>query len=44
VVLVRTLRRWTREAETAPASATLPPHATPEELERLQRELDRLPG
>ena len=44
VFLVRTLRRWTREAETAPATATLPPNATPEELERLRRELDRLPG
>jgi len=44
VFLVRTLRRWTREAETAPATASLPPNATPEELERLRRELDRLPG
>ncbi len=43
--LLRTLRRWTREAEgAAPAPAALPPNATPEELERLRRELDRLPG
>jgi len=43
--LVRTLRRWTRDAEAAaPASPTLPPNATPDELERLRRELDRLPG
>jgi cytochrome c-type biogenesis protein CcmH len=43
--LVRALRRWTREAEAAaPASAATPPNATPEELERLRRELDRLPG
>jgi cytochrome c-type biogenesis protein CcmH/NrfF len=41
--LVRTLRRWTREAETAaPAAAAAPPNATPKELERLRRELDRL--
>ena len=41
--LLRTLRRWTREA-AAPAAAAPPPNATPEELERLRRELDRLPG
>ena len=41
--LVRTLRRWTRDAETAaPATVATPPHGTPEELERLRRELDRL--
>ncbi|HEX9349440.1 MAG TPA: cytochrome c-type biogenesis protein CcmH [Gemmatimonadales bacterium] len=41
--LVRTLRRWTRDAEAAaPAGPTLPPTATPAELERLRRELDRL--
>jgi cytochrome c-type biogenesis protein CcmH/NrfF len=41
--LVRALRRWTREADAgAPASPTLPPNATPAELERLHRELDRL--
>jgi len=42
-LLVRALRRWTREADAgAPASPTLPPNATPAELERLHRELDRL--
>ncbi len=40
--LVRVLRRWTREAEAAAPAATLPPNATPAELERLRRELDRL--
>ncbi len=41
--LVRALRRWTREAESAaPATAAPPPAATPAELERLRRELDRL--
>jgi cytochrome c-type biogenesis protein CcmH/NrfF len=45
VFLVRTLRRWTRDAEAAaPASPTLPPNATPDELERLRRELDSLRG
>jgi cytochrome c-type biogenesis protein CcmH/NrfF len=45
VFLVRAIRRWTREAQAAaPAGATLPPDATPAELERLRRELDRLPG
>ena len=43
--LVRTLRRWTRAA----AAAGAPPpgagvDASPAELERLRRELDRLPG
>lgn len=42
--LLRTLRRWTREAAAAPATAAPPPDATPDELERLRRELDRLPG
>jgi cytochrome c-type biogenesis protein CcmH len=47
VILVLTLRRWTRQARAAapatPAtSATL--DASPAELERLQRELDRLRG
>jgi cytochrome c-type biogenesis protein CcmH/NrfF len=43
--LVRTLRRWTQDAErAAPANTATPPNATPEELERLRRELDRLPG
>ena len=40
--LVRTLRRWTRDAEAAAPARTLPPNATPAELERLHRELDRL--
>jgi len=41
-VLVRVLRRWTREAQAVPATPTPPPDATPAELERLQRELKRL--
>ena len=41
--LVRALRRWTREAAAAPPpDQALPPNATPAELERLRRELDRL--
>src|SRR5712691_4171292 len=39
--LLAVLRRWTREAAAAPAQA-LGPNATPAELERLRRELDRL--
>ena len=46
--LVRTLRRWTRAAaaDAAAAPATVPgrPDASPAELERLRRELERLPG
>jgi len=48
--LVRTLRRWTRAAaaDAATAPATVPgggrPDASPAELERLRRELERLPG
>jgi cytochrome c-type biogenesis protein CcmH/NrfF len=43
--LVRALRRWTRHAEgTVAPTTTTPPNATPEELERLRRELDRLSG
>ncbi len=45
--LVRAIRRWTREAQAAAPPAggpPLPPDATPAELERLRRELDRLPG
>lgn len=41
VLLVRTLRRWTREAPR-PAVAPPPPSASPTELEQLRRELDRL--
>ena len=45
-VLVKVLRRWTAEAPApviADASrATTPADASPEELERLQRELDKL--
>lgn len=46
VVLALTLRRWTREARaTAPGTDALAsPDASPAELERLRRELDRLPG
>lgn len=46
-LLIRMLNRWTREARAvAPARASTPPpaDATPAELERLQRELDKLPG
>jgi cytochrome c-type biogenesis protein CcmH len=43
--LVRALRRWTRAAELAvPESSPPPAGATPAVLERLQRELDRLPS
>lgn len=47
VFLVRVLRRWTREAETVPATTESPriagvPDASPAELKRLQDELDRL--
>jgi cytochrome c-type biogenesis protein CcmH len=39
------LNRWARQARAAaPVPATAPPDATPAELERLQRELDKLPG
>jgi cytochrome c-type biogenesis protein CcmH/NrfF len=46
VFLVRVLRRWTREAPVAVTGGTPtpPPNASPAELERLQRELDRLPN
>ena len=42
--LIRTLRRWTRTAaaEATPARDSL--DASPAELERLRRELERLPG
>jgi cytochrome c-type biogenesis protein CcmH len=42
--LVRALRRWTREAEAQPvtASPSASPEVPPAELERLRRELDRL--
>ena len=43
VVLTLVLRRWTRTAEPAPVPATLPSAGgTPEELERLRGELERL--
>ena len=43
--LIWMLNRWTRESRAAgPATPNLPPDATPAELERLQRELDRFPG
>ena len=43
--LVRVLRRWTRESETAAvAVAAETPEASPAELERLRRELNKLPG
>ena len=44
-LLVWLLSRWTRQArEAEPVIATVLPDATPAELERLQRELDKLPG
>ena len=44
-VLFVVLLRWTRQARAAaPVLTTAPPDATPAELERLQRELDKLPG
>jgi cytochrome c-type biogenesis protein CcmH len=49
--LIRTLRRWTRAAAADAAAATTlhpgsaaSPDASPAELERLRRELERLPG
>ena len=47
VILVRVLRRWTREAEPVPGTIETPriagvPDASPAELKRLQDELDRL--
>jgi len=48
VFLVRVLRRWTREARVATATVDTPSapaaNASVAELERLRRELDRLPG
>jgi len=45
VMLVLTLRRWTRDAKAAaPATPATLSNATPDELKRLRRELDRLPG
>jgi cytochrome c-type biogenesis protein CcmH/NrfF len=43
-VLIRVLNRWADRGRPLPVSTTLPPDATPAELERLQRELDKLPG
>jgi len=46
LILVRVLRRWTREAQgvvsPAPSPEAPAPHASPAELKRLQDELDRL--
>ena len=45
--LIRALRRWTRAAAADGAAAPAPGSgldATPAELERLQRELERFPG
>lgn len=46
VLLVLVLRRWTRAAQVAaaPVSPKTPDDASPAELERLRRELERLPG
>jgi len=46
-LLVWMLYRWTRKTEVQappPVGPALAPDATPAELERLRRELDRLPG
>lgn len=44
-VLLLVLLRWTRRGRgIAPVTASIPSDATPAELERLQRELDKLPG
>jgi cytochrome c-type biogenesis protein CcmH/NrfF len=43
-VLFVMLRRWARRTELPPAGTVVPSDATPAELERLQRELDKLPG
>ena len=44
VVLTVVLRRWVRAAGPAAEPAPVTPDATPEELARLRRELDRLPS
>ncbi|HWC75793.1 MAG TPA: cytochrome c-type biogenesis protein CcmH [Gemmatimonadales bacterium] len=44
VLLALTLRRWAREALATAPAAPVTPDASPDELERLRRELDRLPG
>ncbi|HYX81915.1 MAG TPA: cytochrome c-type biogenesis protein CcmH [Gemmatimonadales bacterium] len=43
-LLLRVLNRWATRARTAPTTTAVPSDATPAELERLQRELDKLPG
>ena len=44
-LLLLLLLRWTRRGRSlAPVSTSTPSDATPAELERLQRELDKLPG
>jgi cytochrome c-type biogenesis protein CcmH len=42
LLLIWTLNNWTRRTRAAASSPTAQPDATPEELERLRRELDRL--
>jgi cytochrome c-type biogenesis protein CcmH len=44
--LVRVLRRWTRESDAAAVAIAEapPPDASPAELDRLRRELDKLPS
>ena len=43
-VLVLVLLNWTRKAKVAAPASSATSNASPEELARLQRELDRLPG
>jgi cytochrome c-type biogenesis protein CcmH len=42
LLLIWTLNNWTRRTRDAASSPVAQPDATPEELERLRRELDRL--
>lgn len=43
ILLFLALRRWSHDATPAPAPVGPPPDASPEELERLRRELEQFP-